>query len=228
MFHSWKRASLHVICYTERRANGRPVCHAWRLSSERGARGGHVIFSCSLLLQCHTKPSITVSIGAQAYSYAYFGRGTGPILISYLRCTGLETHLVNCSHSTPYCSHSEDAGVRCLGRVIDLDYCHNLYTGNFHLMKIHVYVYIDASACKPENNWQGVHLWNNKQQLIRLVTIAILKDDVCTGSTPFLHYSSKLFCWWSNSSEGWNHQGRQSGDVLWRSVGNNLWWWLEH
>jgi len=62
-----------------------------------------------------------------------------------------------------------------------------------------------------------------------LVTIAILKDDVGTGSTPFLHYSSKLFCWWSNSSEGWNHiQGRQSGDVLWRSVGNNLWWWLEH
>ena len=60
----------------------------------------------------------TVSLGAQAYSYAYFGRGTGPILMAYVGCTGLETHLANCSRSTPYCSHYEDAGVRCLGTTI--------------------------------------------------------------------------------------------------------------
>ena len=58
---------------------------------------------------------ITISLGAQAYSYAYFGRGTGPILMAYVGCRGEETHLANCSHSTPYCSHSEDAGVRCPG-----------------------------------------------------------------------------------------------------------------
>ena len=58
---------------------------------------------------------ITISLGAQAYSYAYFGRGTGPILMAYVGCTGLETHLANCTRSTPYCSHSEDAGVRCPG-----------------------------------------------------------------------------------------------------------------
>ena len=58
---------------------------------------------------------ITASLGAQAYSYAYFGRGTGPILMAYVGCTGLETHLANCTRSTPYCSHSEDAGVRCPG-----------------------------------------------------------------------------------------------------------------
>ena len=169
MFHSWKLVypTCHLLYW--KGANGRPVCHAWRLSSERGARRGHVIFSCSLLLQCYTKPSITVSLGARAYSYAQFGRGTGPILMAYLRCTGLETHLANCSYSTPYCSHSEDAGVRCLGRVIDLETTvHDLYTSNFHLMKMHV-MFIDTAACKPENNWQGVHLWNNRQQLAQLI-----------------------------------------------------------
>ena len=56
-----------------------------------------------------------VLLGAQAYSKAYFGLGTGSILMAYVACTGLETHLANCSHSTPYCYHSEDAGVHCPG-----------------------------------------------------------------------------------------------------------------
>ena len=60
---------------------------------------------------------ITISLGAQALSYAYFGRGTGPILMAYVGCRGEETHLANCSRSTPYCSHSEDAGVRCPGKL---------------------------------------------------------------------------------------------------------------
>ena len=59
---------------------------------------------------------ITAPLGAQAYSYAYFGRGTGPILMAYVGCRGEETHLANCTRATQaYCSHSEDAGVRCPG-----------------------------------------------------------------------------------------------------------------
>lgn len=58
---------------------------------------------------------ITISLGAQAYSYAFFGHGTGPILVAYVGCHGEETHLATCTHSTPYCSHYEDAGVRCPG-----------------------------------------------------------------------------------------------------------------
>ena len=54
-------------------------------------------------------------LGARAFSNAYFGRGSGPIIMSYVGCNGLETHLANCSYSTPYCSHYEDAGVRCPG-----------------------------------------------------------------------------------------------------------------
>ena len=59
--------------------------------------------------------SITISLGVRAYSNAYFGRGTGPILMAYVGCRGEETHLANCSRSTSSCSHWEDAGVRCPG-----------------------------------------------------------------------------------------------------------------
>ena len=57
-----------------------------------------------------------VSIGAIARSQAYFGRGTGAILLDQVACTGTETRLVNCRSNplgTHDCSHSEDAGVTC-------------------------------------------------------------------------------------------------------------------
>ena len=54
--------------------------------------------------------------GAIARSFAYFGRGTGAILLDQVACTGTETRLVNC-RSNPLgihdCSHFEDAGVTC-------------------------------------------------------------------------------------------------------------------
>ena len=62
--------------------------------------------------------SIFVSTGAIARSRAYFGWGTGSILLDQVACTGTETRLVNCP-SNPLgvhdCSHSEDAGVTCQG-----------------------------------------------------------------------------------------------------------------
>ena len=51
------------------------------------------------------------------YSNAYFGQGSGLILLDNVACTGSELTLANCSHLgigiTRSCSHSEDAGVRC-------------------------------------------------------------------------------------------------------------------
>ena len=69
---------------------------------------------------CLSSPSLCefVSTGAIARSRAYFGRGTGAILLDQLRCTGNETRLMNCP-SNPLgihdCSHYEDAGVTCQG-----------------------------------------------------------------------------------------------------------------
>ena len=58
--------------------------------------------------------------GAIHFSYgsSYFGQGSGGIFLQNLACSGNELMLINCSHSgigVHSCSHSEDAGVICLG-----------------------------------------------------------------------------------------------------------------
>ena len=68
--------------------------------------------SCSLTVF----KSTFVCTGAIARSRAYFGRGTGAILLDNVGCSGTETRLVNC-RSNPLgvhnCGHYEDAGVTC-------------------------------------------------------------------------------------------------------------------
>ena len=48
-----------------------------------------------------------------------FGRGTGPIFLDTLQCSGDEDQLLDCEHVKPLglveCDHSHDAGVHCEG-----------------------------------------------------------------------------------------------------------------
>ena len=55
-------------------------------------------------------------VGSEAKTNAYFGSGTGPILLSNLYCTGTESSLLECNQKSCYatsCTHSNDAGVIC-------------------------------------------------------------------------------------------------------------------
>jgi len=55
-------------------------------------------------------------IGAQAFSFSFFGQGTGPIHLDDLGCRGSEQRLIDCPYdATHNCVHFEDTGVRCQG-----------------------------------------------------------------------------------------------------------------
>ena len=63
--------------------------------------------------------------GAIAFNLARFGQGGGrPIFLSDVMCRGVEYRLIDCVHrdiEDNSCSHSEDAGVRCVagkGRIV--------------------------------------------------------------------------------------------------------------
>ena len=67
----------------------------------------------------------STTTGATAYANAYFGHGTGPILLDDLLCNGQESRLIDCPRFTSqgigtydFCpnGHGEDAGVACAMR----------------------------------------------------------------------------------------------------------------
>ena len=54
-------------------------------------------------------------------SSAYYGTGSGRILLDEVNCRGDESHILDCAHSGMNrhdCSHGEDAGVDCNGQYI--------------------------------------------------------------------------------------------------------------
>jgi len=62
-------------------------------------------------------------IGAVVYSDAFFGQGTGPILLDDLNCTGMENRLTDCpsdgvGNSDNCRGHADDAGVQCQPRML--------------------------------------------------------------------------------------------------------------
>ena len=62
--------------------------------------------------------------GARAISGAFFGQGSGPILLDEVRCFGTESRLADCpANSFHNCMHDEDAGVRCTSGIIYIYMC---------------------------------------------------------------------------------------------------------
>ncbi|XP_062591604.1 deleted in malignant brain tumors 1 protein-like, partial [Saccostrea cucullata] len=53
---------------------------------------------------------------AKSFKYAFFGQGSGPILLDDVNCRGSETNIEECPHNgwqSHNCGHHEDASVRC-------------------------------------------------------------------------------------------------------------------
>lgn len=51
---------------------------------------------------------------------AFYGEGNGSILLDDVVCSGNEGNLLECTHSSLFqnnCQHSEDAGVKCQGKI---------------------------------------------------------------------------------------------------------------
>lgn len=50
-----------------------------------------------------------------------YGAGTGPIFLSNVKCTGLESRLLECANTvfhTSSCSHYYDIGIKCEGTLL--------------------------------------------------------------------------------------------------------------
>ena len=62
------------------------------------------------------------SFAMQYRTSAYYGAGSGPVWMTGLSCTGRENNIANCYHegftTSSHCSHSNDVGVVCLGKLI--------------------------------------------------------------------------------------------------------------
>ena len=67
-----------------------------------------------------TTHSDTVCLLSGAQVDVFFGTGVGPIYLSDVQCTGMETNILNCSHGNQLgittCDHAQDASIRCEGK----------------------------------------------------------------------------------------------------------------
>ena len=65
-----------------------------------------------------TPPSLLPTpLDATAIRRAFFGQGSGPVYLDNVKCLGTERHLLECDSIGvgAFCSHSEDASVKCRG-----------------------------------------------------------------------------------------------------------------
>ena len=62
---------------------------------------------------CPSHDHLHISAGLP-FQRAFFGRGTGPIVLDNVHCVGNESNILDCPYNFRHnCFHSEDASVRC-------------------------------------------------------------------------------------------------------------------
>ncbi|XP_071819848.1 scavenger receptor cysteine-rich domain-containing group B protein-like isoform X3 [Apostichopus japonicus] len=127
-----------------------------------------------------------------ALTDAYYGRGTGPILLDEVECVGYETRLEYCTNEGWYiqdCEHWEDAGVECLTgiegdvRLRDGDSINSGIVEVYHLGEWGTicdddyWSYEDAAVICRQLGYSGVNTYYNEARFGK-------------GSGPILGYIS--------------------------------------
>ena len=77
--------------------------------------------SCNVKILVYQLPYVISFVGAFSLIGSFVVDGTGLIVLDDLLCTGSESRLIDCPHSglgNHNCDHTEDVGVRCIGRPI--------------------------------------------------------------------------------------------------------------
>ena len=92
--------------------DGEVVCRRLGYQHPSKTHQNHVQHVCQGVLSAYMS-----HIGVQLFDSSYYGRGTGPIVLSSLSCNGTESKLEDCSYSSSYYDyHSKDIGLHCYER----------------------------------------------------------------------------------------------------------------
>ena len=77
-------------------------------------------------MKCQSVTKLCDIAGAIAYGGAFFGEGSGPVLLVGVSCNGSESGLLDCPSfglGVSFCTHGQDAGVRCPDRMLIVYAC---------------------------------------------------------------------------------------------------------
>ena len=79
----------------------------------------HTMKTVADAVPLHNHWFVCICVGSMFYENSIqYGAGTGPVLLSDVKCNGLESRITDCTHTlfhTSSCSHYYDLGIKCEG-----------------------------------------------------------------------------------------------------------------